>query len=100
MINFFILFYNRITISSCSKSSGGREDQKFSFTYKKDIHLGTDPGSKTCWDVQSGDGSPILTYACHGQGGNQLWKYNAVDSIAHFMNLYDRYCSNRSLVAS
>jgi len=71
--------HSKITISSCSKSSGGRQDQTFSFTYKKDIHLGTDPGSKTCWDVQSGDGSPILTYACHGQGGNQLWKYNAHD---------------------
>ena len=76
----FLLFYNyyRVTLSVCSRSSGSRQDQTFSFTYKKDIHLGADPASTTCWDVQSGDGAPVLTYACHGQGGNQLWKYNVV----------------------
>jgi hypothetical protein len=71
----------RVTLSVCSQSTGSRYDQTFSFGYKKDIALGANPGSSTCWDVQSGDGAPVLTYACHGQGGNQLWKYNVVSCI-------------------
>ena len=76
----------------CSHSSGSRHDQTFSFTYKKDIHLGADPATSTCWDVQSGDGAPVLTYACHGQGGNQLWKYNVVSPFSYFYALQKYNC--------
>ena len=78
LITALLYIYFRVTLGVCSHSSGARNDQTFSFTYKKDVHLGVDPPSSLCWDVQSGDGAPILTYPCHGQGGNQLWKYNLV----------------------
>ena len=31
---------------------------------------------KVCWDVSSSDAqAPILLYNCHGQGGNQAWRW-------------------------
>ena len=67
---------SRITLSLCD---GSKRSQKFEFTYKKDVHLKSVPN--TCWDFQGGDRQEIQQYPCHGQKGNQLFKYVSTTKI-------------------
>jgi len=64
-------FTNKITIALCDESS---RSQKFEFTYKKDVQI--KGHSNSCWDFQGGDRQEIQQYPCHGQHGNQLFKYD------------------------
>lgn len=37
-----------------------------------------------CWDVADpGPKAAVTLYSCHGQGGNQLWKFDKVRNIGH-----------------
>jgi len=67
----------RIGLDKCSKDSPGSSgEQRFSLTWRKDIR--PQKRGKVCWDVSSYDThSPVILYECHGQGGNQFWKYDA-----------------------
>lgn len=48
-------------------------EQHFVLTWHKDIRCKT---RNMCWDLpDSSPGSPIVLYACHLGGGNQLWRY-------------------------
>jgi len=66
----------RIGLDKCSKDSPGSSgEQRFSLTWRKDIR--PQKRGKVCWDVSSYDAhSPVILYECHGQGGNQFWKYD------------------------
>lgn len=48
-----------------------------------------------CWDVpESGKNAPVLTYDCHGGGGNQEWKYDVVskrESIGNYQSVIIRW---------
>jgi len=62
-------FTNKITLALCNEKS---KMQKFEFTYKNDVKiLGK---SNTCWDLPTGQ--EIQQYACHGQQGNQMFRYD------------------------
>lgn len=51
-------------------------NQYFALSWHKDIRT---KGSLKCWDVPSGgENAQIILYACHGQQGNQLWRYDPV----------------------
>jgi len=66
----------RIGMEKCSKDSPGSSgEQRFALTWRKDIRpMGR---KKICWDVSSSQTqAPVLHYDCHGQGGNQFWKYD------------------------
>ena len=63
-------FALRITLALCDEA---KRSQKFEFTYKKDIKIKGMPN--TCWDFQGGIRQEIQQYGCHGQQGNQLFKY-------------------------
>lgn len=53
-----------------------QSNQFFINSWHKDIRLKT---KKTCWDVSSSDvNAPVILYECHGQQGNQYWRYDAV----------------------
>lgn len=63
---------SRLSLALCTKDSTG--EQKFSLTWRKDLR----PSSrqKVCWDVSSYEAqAPVVLYDCHGQGGNQAWRY-------------------------
>jgi len=65
----------RIDLAKCSKDSPGSSgEQRFGLTWRKDVR----PTSrKVCWDVSSSEAqAPVLLYDCHGQGGNQAWRYD------------------------
>jgi len=65
----------RIGLSACSKDSPGSSgEQRFGLTWHKDIRPAN---RKMCWDVSSYEAqAPVLLYDCHGQGGNQAWRYD------------------------
>lgn len=49
-------------------------EQDFRMTWRKDIRP---KGRTDCLDVSRGDAkSPVTLYRCHGQHGNQLWRYD------------------------
>jgi len=66
----------RIGLAGCSKDKPGSSgEQGFSLTWRKDIR----PSSrkKICLDVSSYEAqAPVLLFDCHGQGGNQAWRYD------------------------
>jgi len=66
----------RISLEKCSKDSPGSSgEQRFALTWRKDIR--PQKRQKVCWDVSSYEAhAPVLLYDCHGQGGNQHWKYD------------------------
>jgi len=66
----------RIGLETCSKDSPGSSgEQRFALTWRKDIR--PQKRQKVCWDVSSYEAhSPVIMYDCHGQGGNQFWKYD------------------------
>ncbi|XP_078481199.1 polypeptide N-acetylgalactosaminyltransferase-like 6 [Ciona intestinalis] len=61
----------------------GAADQSFILTWKEDIRPGAnmDKARKFCLDGQ-GLNSPVVLWQCHGQYGNQLWKYKD-DTLIH-----------------
>ncbi|XP_076816066.1 polypeptide N-acetylgalactosaminyltransferase 10-like [Clavelina lepadiformis] len=63
-----------VTASQCNPRN--LAEQEFLLTYKEDIRPGTSMESvrKVCIDGQ-GLNKPIVLWECHGQYGNQLWKY-------------------------
>jgi len=66
----------RIGLEKCSKDSPGSSgEQRFALTWRKDIR--PQKRQKVCWDVSSYEAhSPVIMFECHGQGGNQFWKYD------------------------
>lgn len=51
-------------------------NQFFVLSWHKDIRV---RGQTKCWDVPSGETSAkVVFYDCHGQQGNQLWRFNPV----------------------
>lgn len=53
-----------------------QSSQHFALTWHKDIRLF---GTLDCWDVPTQKGADkIAFYNCHGQQGNQGWKYHMV----------------------
>ena len=66
----------RIGLELCSKDSPGSSgEQRFALTWRKDIR--PSKRQKVCWDVSAGGNqAPVLLYDCHGQGGNQGWRYD------------------------
>jgi len=66
----------RIGMSACNKDSPGSSgEQRFSLTWRKDLR--PSKRQKVCWDVSSSEAeAPVLLYNCHGQGGNQAWRYD------------------------
>lgn len=51
-------------------------NQFFVLSWHKDVRV---KSSTKCWDVsQNGPNAPVVFYDCHGQQGNQLWRYNSV----------------------
>ena len=66
----------RITLALCDEA---KRSQKFELTYKKDVKV---KGlQNTCWDFQGGIRQEIQQYGCHGQHGNQLFKYVSMQTI-------------------
>lgn len=46
-------------------------------TWRNDIR--SDRKKSLCWDVADpGNKAAVTLFSCHGQGGNQLWKFNKV----------------------
>lgn len=64
-------------------------NQNFVLSWHKDIRM---RNTLKCWDLPtSHHNSPVTFYDCHGQQGNQLWKYDAVGSaIGNFDLIYHR----------
>lgn len=59
--------------------------QYFALSWHKDIRLF---GSEQCWDVPRNKGNDkVEFYGCHGQQGNQGWKYHMVSDISQ-MDFY------------
>lgn len=54
-------------------------NQFFVLSWHKDIRV---HGTTKCWDLStSHKDSPVKFYDCHGQQGNQFWRYDLVNSI-------------------
>uniref|UniRef100_H2ZNJ1 Polypeptide N-acetylgalactosaminyltransferase n=1 Tax=Ciona savignyi TaxID=51511 RepID=H2ZNJ1_CIOSA len=66
----------------------GNNDQNFILTWKEDIRPGTkmENARKVCLDGQ-GRSKPVVLWQCHGQYGNQLWKYKGNKLIHAVTNL-------------
>lgn len=64
-----------IGIFSCASNlARPQQNQFWSLTWHRDIR--TKHGTN-CWDVSSGaPDAPVLIFSCHGQQGNQLWRYD------------------------
>lgn len=66
----------RVGLERCAKDTPTvRGEQNFALTWRKDVR----PQSRqsVCWDVSNyGARAPVQLYDCHGQGGNQLWRYD------------------------
>ncbi|CAB3228849.1 unnamed protein product [Arctia plantaginis] len=61
----------RLYIKPCSANPDS--EQHFIFSWHKDIKS---KSRNMCWDLpESAPRSPVLLYACHLGGGNQLWRY-------------------------
>ena len=97
------------TLASTKDSPGSSGEQRFSLTWRKDlrpskrqkvwihiiitiiiiiiitfINITLTMDCKVCWDVSSsGTQAPVLLYNCHGQGGNQAWRYR--QHIHHYL---------------
>lgn len=53
-----------------------QSNQFFALSWQRDIRI---KFSDQCWDVSDGKANaPVLLYGCHGQQGNQLWRYDQV----------------------
>lgn len=67
----------RFNVETCIKDQpGAGGEQRFEMTWHRDVR----PVKRTlCWDVSTSvPKAPVLLYQCHGQKGNQHFKYNAV----------------------
>jgi len=63
----------RFNLKKCTKDKSG--EQSFALTWRKDIRLKN--RRKVCWDVNSYETkAPVTLFDCHGQGGNQAWRYD------------------------
>lgn len=64
----------RFMLDVCTKDAGTPGEQKFEITWRKDLR----PWRRNvCFDSESYvPRSPVVLYSCHGQKGNQYWKYN------------------------
>lgn len=63
-------------------------NQFFLLSWHKDMRMF---GTTMCWDLpNSYPMSPILFHFCHGQQGNQFWKYDLVRDYYRFQNLINR----------
>ncbi|XP_054263275.1 N-acetylgalactosaminyltransferase 6-like [Macrosteles quadrilineatus] len=57
-----------------SDHSGKSGEQEFLLTWRKDVRT---KSRNMCWDVSApGDKAPVLLYNCHGDQGNQMWRYD------------------------
>ena len=72
---------NRFVLEECTKDAGTPGEQKFEITWHKDIR----PLKRTvCFDAASNaPRAPVVLYTCHGQKGNQYWKYNVRSLALH-----------------
>ena len=68
-----------VQVRKCSRS----HDQDLQLTWNEDIRPGqtAEAAKKTCLDA-SYRSKDILTWDCHNQHGNQLWKFNS-SSLFH-----------------
>ncbi|CAG9759554.1 unnamed protein product [Ceutorhynchus assimilis] len=63
-----------VGIADCAKGTDIKADQNFSLTWHKDIRV---KGKTLCFDVSdANDKADITLYPCHGQEGNQYWRYD------------------------
>lgn len=66
-------------------------NQFFVLSWHKDIRV---HGSTKCWDVSSSyKNAPVLFFDCHGQQGNQLWRYNSVCIVYSNIRNERKQCS-------
>lgn len=58
-------------------------NQYFVLSWHKDIRV---HGTTKCWDVSTSyTNAPIIFYDCHGQQGNQYWRYDTVILLFFFI---------------
>lgn len=61
-------------------------NQFFVLSWHKDIRV---HGTTKCWDISTSvKNAPIVFYDCHGQQGNQFWRYDLVGSIVIFIAIF------------
>ncbi|KAL1494762.1 hypothetical protein ABEB36_010308 [Hypothenemus hampei] len=71
-----------VRIAKCAKRTNKKADQNFTLTWHKDIRV---KGKTLCFDVSDpNDKADVTLYPCHGQQGNQYWRYD-VDK-QHFLH--------------
>lgn len=76
-----------VGLYSCAENHKRPQGNQFFLnSWHKDIRL---KSKTTCWDVPSyNSNAPILLYECHGQQGNQYWRYDPVSNYMNSLYLY------------
>lgn len=74
----------KIGLYSCAENRKRPQgNQFFVNSWHKDIRL---KSKTTCWDVATSEqNAPVLLYECHGQQGNQYWRYDPVSKYSPIM---------------
>lgn len=63
-----------VEIAKCAKGTNIKAEQNFTLTWHKDIRI---KGKIICFDVSdANDKADVTLYPCHGQQGNQYWRYD------------------------
>lgn len=63
-----------VEIAKCAKGTNIKAEQNFTLTWHKDIRV---KGKTVCFDVSdANDKADVTLYPCHGQQGNQYWRYD------------------------
>lgn len=71
-----------VGIAKCVKGTTNKAEQNFTLTWHKDIRV---KGKTLCFDVSDpNDKADITLYPCHGQQGNQYWRYDSENQ--HFLH--------------
>lgn len=73
-----------VGLFTCAEDSlHPHSNQYFVLSWHKDIRI---RGTLKCWDLPTSyKDSPVTFYDCHGQQGNQLWKYDSVRFFISFL---------------
>lgn len=76
------------------KDTKKKGEQNFTLTWHKDIRP---KGRTLCWDVSNAaDKADITLYPCHGEKGNQYWKYDTVTvfsaHLSYIVNINNYKC--------
>lgn len=80
---------SQLILAPCIKDDSKRTgEQKFLLTWHEDLRL---KSRGECLDVpQNSANAPVILYVCHGQKGNQLWKY--IISKKQLFHMLTRKC--------